>query len=141
MLVKTSIIIPLNDQFVLRVFKYNAIKTINNKKEIIPSKTLAGYSIGYLDISSNETIENHKKAQASPNAPTADTAKESAVVLRLQLFLTVWENIKQNKAETINVIPNKIVTNGQPFNIRKTTNSYVGVSAPPIIPIAPFLEI
>ena len=138
MLVKTSIINPLIDQFVLRVFKYNAIKTINPKKEIIPVNTLTGYSIGCLDISPNETTESHKKAQTSPNAPTADNPKESAVVLILQLFLTVLENIKQNKAETINVIPNRIITNVQPFNIRKTTNSYVGVSAPPIIPIAPF---
>ena len=138
MLVKTSIINPLIDQFVLRIFKYNAIKTINPKKEIIPSNTLTGYSIGCLEISPNETIESHKKAQTSPNAPTADNPNESALVLMLQLFLTVLENIRQNKAETINVIPNKIATNGQPFIIRKTTDSYVGVSAPPIMPIAPF---
>jgi hypothetical protein len=129
---------PLIDQFIFRNFKYIAIKTINAKKQSIPSDTLIGYSIGCLDISPNETIENHKKAQTSPAAPTADNPNESAVVLMLQLFLTVLENIRQNKAETINVIPNKIATNGQPFIIRKTTNSYVGVSAPPIMPIAPF---
>lgn len=138
MLVKTSIINPLIDQFVLRVFKYNAIKTINTQKEIIPSNTLTGYSIGCLDISPNETMVNQRKAHTSPAAPTADNPNESIVVLTLQLFLTVLENIKQNKAEMINVIPNRIVTNGQPFSIRKTTNSYVGVSAPPIIPFAPF---
>ena len=138
MLVKTSIINPLIDQFIFRNFKYIAIKTINAKKQRIPSDTLIGYSIGCLDISPNETIENHKKAQTSPAAPTADNPNESAAVLMLQLFLTVLENIRQNKAETINVIPNKIATNGQPFIIRKITNSYVGVSAPPIMPIAPF---
>ena len=73
--------------------------------------------MGFLDIFPNETIENHKKAQTSPAAPTADNPNESAVVLMLQLFLTVLENISQNKAETINVIPNKIATNGQPFII------------------------
>ena len=137
-LVNISIQNPLIDQFVLRIFKYNAIKTINPKKEIIPSNTLTGYSIGCLDISPNETIVNQRKAHTSPAAPTADNPNESTVVLMLQLFWTVLENIRQNKAETINVIPNKIATNGQPFIIRKTTNSYVGVSAPPIMPIAPF---
>ena len=137
-LVNISIQKPLTDQFILRSFKYKAVKTRNAKKQTIPSKMLTGYSIGYLDISPNEPIENHKKAHTSPAAPTADNPNESAVVLMLQLFLTVLENIRQNKAETINVIPNKIATNGQPFIIRKTTNSYVGVSAPPIIPIPPF---
>ena len=137
-LVNISIQNPLIDQFVLRIFKYNAIKTINPKKEIIPSNTLTGYSIGCLDISPNETIANQRKTHTSPAAPTADNPNESAVVLILQLFFTVLENIKQNKAETINVTPNKIATNDQPFIIRKTRNSYVGVSAPPIMPIAPF---
>ena len=137
-LVNISIQNPLIDQLILRALKYKAIKTTKAKKQTIPSKILTGYSIGCLDISPNETIENRKKAQTSPAAPTADNPKESAVVLMLQLFLTVLENIRQNKAETINVIPNKIAINGQPFIIQKTTNSYVGVSAPPIIPIAPF---
>ena len=137
-LVNISIQNPLIDQLILRALKYKAIKTTKAKKQTIPSKILTGYSIGCLDISPNETIENHKKAQTSPAAPTADNPNESAVVLMLQLFLTVLENIRQNKAETINVIPNKIATNCQPFIIRKTTNSYVGVSAPPIMPIAPF---
>ena len=73
--------------------------------------------MGFLDIFPNETIENNKTKQTSPDAPTADNPNESAVVLMLQLFLTVLENISQNKAETINVIPNKIATNGQPFII------------------------
>ena len=137
-LVNISIQNPLIDQFVLRIFKYNAIKTINPKKEIIPNNTLTGYSIGCLDISPSESKVNKRKADTSLAAPTADNPKESAVVLMLQLFLTVLENIKQNKAEIINVIPNKIATNGQPFIIRKTRNSYVGVSAPPIMPTAPF---
>ena len=137
-LVNISMQSPLIDQFIFRNFKYIAIKTINAKKQRIPSNTLIGYLIGCLDISPNETMVNQRKAHTSPAAPTADNPKESAVVLMLQLFLTVLENIKQNKAETINALPNRIVTNGQPFNIRKTTNSYVGVSAPPIIPIAPF---
>ena len=129
---------PLIDQLILRALKYKAIKTTKAKKQKVPSNTLIGYSIGCLDVSPNETIINQRKAHTSPAAPTADNPNESAVVLMLQLFLTVLENIKQNKAEIINVIPNKIATNGQLFNIRKTTNSYVGVSAPPIIPIAPF---
>ena len=137
-LVNISMQTPLIDQLMLRTLKYIATKTINVKKQKIPSNTLTGYSIGCFDISPNEVIENHKKAHTSPNAPTADKPNESAVVLMLQLFLTVLENMKQNKAETINVIPNKIATNGQPFIIRKTINSYVGVSAPPIMPIAPF---
>ena len=129
---------PLIDQLILRALKYKAIKTTKAKKQKIPSNTLIEYSIGCLDISPNETIVNQRKTHTSPAAPTADNPNESAVVLILQLFFTVLENIKQNKAETINVIPNKIATNGQPFIIRKTRNSYVGVSAPPIIPIAPF---
>ena len=137
-LVNISMQSPLIDQFIFRNFKYIAIKTINAKKQSIPSDTLIGYSIGCLDISPNETMVNQRKAHTSPAAPTADNPNENAVVLMLQLFLTVLENIRQNKAETINVIPNKIATNGQPFIIRKTTNSYVGVSAPPIMPIAPF---
>ena len=116
-LVNISIQNPLIDQLMLRALKYKAIKTKKAKKQTIPSKILTGYSIGCLDISPNETIENHKKAQTSPAAPTADNPNESAVVLMLQLFLTVLENIRQNKAETINVIPNKIATNGQPFII------------------------
>ena len=137
-LVNISIQNPLIDQFVLRTLKYIAIKPINAKKQKIPINTLVGYSIGCLDISLNDTIVNQRKAHISPAAPIADNPRESAVVLMLQLFLTVLENIKLNKAETINVIPNKIATNGQPFIIRKTTNSYVDVSAPPIMPIAPF---
>ena len=129
---------PLIDQLILRALKYKSIKTTKAKRQKIPSNTLIGYLIGYLDISSNETIANQIKAHASPAAPTADNPNESAVVLMLQLFLTVLENIKQNKAEIINVIPNKIATNDQPFIIRIRTNSYVGVSAPPIMPIAPF---
>ena len=116
-LVNISMQNPLIDQFIFRNFKYIAIKTINAKKQRIPSNTLIGYSIGRLDISPNETIVNQRKAHTSPAAPTADNPNESAVVLMLQLFLTVLENIKQNKAETINVIPNNIATNGQPFII------------------------
>ena len=137
-LVNISIQNPLIDQLILRALKYKAIKTTKAKKQTIPSKILTGYSIGCLDISPNETMVNQRKAHTSPAAPTADNPKESTVVLMLQLFLTVLENIKQNKAEKINVIPNKIATNGQPFIIRKTRNSYVGVSAPPIMPTAPF---
>ena len=129
---------PLIDQLILRTLKYKTIRTTKVKKQRIPSNTLTGYSIGCFDISPNETIINQREAHTSPPAPTADNPNESAVVLMLQLFLTVLENIKQNKAETINVIPNKIATNGQPFIMRKTRNSYVGVSAAPIMPIAPF---
>ena len=136
-LINISMQNPLIDQLILRALRYKAIKTTKTKKQNIPSNTLTGYSIGCLDISLNETIVNQRKAHTSPAAPTADNPKESAVVLMLQLFLTVWGNIKQNKAETINVIPNRIAINGQPFIIRKTTNSYVGVSAPPIMPIEP----
>ena len=106
---------PFIDQFVSRTFKYMAIKTIKAKKQRIPINTLAGYAIGCFDISPNETIVNHRKAHTSPAAPAADNPKESAVVLMLQLFCTVLENIRLNKEATINVIPNKIAKNGQPF--------------------------
>ena len=119
-LVNISIQNPLIDQLILRALKYKAIKTAKAKKQRIPSKMLTGYSIGYFDISPNETIASQLKAHTSPAAPTADNPNESAVVLMLQLFFTVLENIKQNKAEIINVIPNEIATNGQPFIIRKT---------------------
>ena len=138
MLVKTSIMIPLIDQFVLRTLKYTAIKTTNAKKQRLPSNTLAGYLIGYFEISPKATVTNQIHAHTSPAAPTADNPTERTVVFMLQLFLTVLENIKQNNAVTINVIPNKIATNGQPSMMRKTTNSYVGASAPPMIPTALF---
>ena len=137
-LVNISIQNPLIDQLNFRALKYKAIKRKKAKKLKIPSNTIIGYSIGCLDTSPYETIANQRKTHTSPAAPTADNPNESAVVLILQLFFTVLENIKQNKAETINVTPNKIATNDQPFIIRKTRNSYVGASAPPIMPIAPF---
>ena len=138
MLVKTSIMIPLIDQFVLRTLKYTAIKAINAKKQRLPSNTLAGYSIGCFDASPKAAITNQIHAHTSPAAPTADNPTERTVVFMLQLFLTVLEKIKQNNAEIINVIPNKTATNGQPSMTRKTINSYVGASAPPMIPTALF---
>ena len=138
MLVKTSIIMPLIDQFILRSFKYKAINTINTKKLKIPSITLTGYSIGYCDILPKETIINQQKTHTNPTAPTADIPKESAVVFMLQLFLTVLVNIKQNRAEIISMTPKRVAQNGQPFIKLKVINTAVGVSAPPIIPIAPF---
>ena len=138
MLVKISIINPFTDQFVLRALKYKAIKTTKARKQRIPTNMLPKYSIGCLDISPNETIENQRETHTSPAAQIADVPKESADVLMVQLFITVLENIRQNKAQTINVIPNKISTKGQPFSMPKTTNSYEGLSAPPIIPTALF---
>lgn len=106
---------PFIDQLILRSLKYKAIKTIKVKKQRIPSNTLTGYSTGYLDLSPNATIENQTEAHTSPAAPTADNPNESTVAFMLQLLMTVLENIKQNKAEIINAIPNITATNGQPF--------------------------
>ena len=133
---------PLIDQFILRSFKYTAIKTTNAKKQTIPSKMLTGYSIGCFDISPNETIENHKKAQTSPNAPTPDNPKDITEVFILQCFLIVFEKIKQKPAETTKLIPNKIKTNGNPSNNADSINVYVGgASAPPIMPTEPFCDV
>ena len=76
MLVIISIHKPLIDQLTFRSLKYTAIKITNTKKQTIPSKILTGYSIGCFDISPNETIENHTKAQTSPKAPTPDNPKD-----------------------------------------------------------------
>ena len=137
-LVNISIQKPLTDQFVSRNFKYTAIKITNAKKQTIPSKMLTGYSIGYFDISPNEAIENHKKAQTSPNAPTPDNPKDITEVFILQCFFTVFEKTKQKPAETTKLIPNKIKTNSNPSNNADSINVYVGASAPPIMPIEPF---
>ena len=108
---------------------------MNAKKQTIPSKMLTGYSTGCFDISPNATIENHKKAQTSPNAPTADKAKDIAEVFILQCFLTVFEKIKQKEAEATKQIPDKTKTNGNPSNNADSINVYEGASAPPIMPI------
>ena len=84
MLVKTSIMTPLIDQFFLRTLKYKAINRTKVKKQNVPSKILTGYSIGCFDISPKETIVNHKKAHTSPNAPTADRPNDIVEVLILQ---------------------------------------------------------
>ena len=140
-LVNISIQKPLTDQFVLRNFKYTAIKIANAKKQTIPSKMLTGYSIGYFDISPNETIENHKKAQTSPNAPTPDNPNDITELFILQCFLTVFEKMKQKPAEKAKLIPNKIKTNNNPSNNVDSINVYVGVSAPPIMPMVPFCNV
>ena len=140
-LVNISIQKPLTDQFVLRNFKYTAIKIANAKKQTIPSKMLTGYSIGFFNVSPNETIENHKKAQISPNAPKPDNPKDITEVFILQCFLTVFENIKQKPAETVKLIPNRIKTNGNPSNKADNINVYIGASAPPIMPIEPLCKV
>lgn len=106
----------------------------------MPSKILSGYSIGCFDIAPNETIVTHKKAQTSPNAPTADKPNDNALVFILQLFLIVFENTKQNKPEIISVIP---ITSEHKVRFIKLKVIYeaVGPSAPPIIPIAPFWDV
>lgn len=136
-----SIIKPFIDQFVLRSFKYTAIKTTNAKKQTIPSKTLTGYSIGCFDISPNETIENHIKTQTSPIAPTQDKPKDIKEVLILQYFLTVFEKIKQKTAEITKQIPNEIKAIGSPSHDTHSINVCVGASAPPIIPIVPLCNV
>ena len=55
----------------------------------------------------------------------------------VQCALTVFENIKQNKAVITQEIPNSIKQNDQPLINRIITNLYVGISAPPIIAMAP----
>ena len=140
-LVKTSIIMPLIDQFNLRALKYKAIKIINAKKQSTPSNTITGYSKRCFDISPNETIVNHIKAQTSPNAPTPDNTNDIAEELILQCILTVFENNKQKNDETTKLIPNKTKTNGKPSNNADSINVYVGVSAPPIIPVAPLFDV
>ena len=60
MLVNMSIQNPLIDQLFLRSIKYIAIRTINIKKQIIPSKMLTGYTIGYVDILPEETIKSQR---------------------------------------------------------------------------------
>ena len=141
MLVKISIIKPLRDRFTLRCFTYITIKTINVKRQTMPSKILSGYSIGCFAITPNETIVTHKKAQTSPNAPTADKPNDNALVFILQLFLIVFENIKQNKPEIISVTPKTSEQKVRPVIKLKVIYEAVGPSAPPIIPIAPFWDV
>lgn len=141
MLVKASIITPLIDQFFLRIFKYNAIKIISPKKEMIPSNTLTGYLMGFFAISPKATIEYHKIVHKSPDAPRIDNPKDITEVFILQYFLTVFGNNKQKTDETTKVIPNKSKINGKPSNNDDNINTYVGASAPPIIPIAPLFDV
>ena len=114
---------------------------MNVKKQTIPRKTLIGYSIGCFDISWNETIEIHTKTHTSPNAPTPDNTKDIVEVLILQCFLTVFENNKQKPDEIIKLIPKKTKINGKPSNSADSINIYVGVSTPPIMPIAPLFDV
>lgn len=89
----------------------------------------------------NETIVNHIKAQVSPNAPTADNPNDITEELILQYALTVFENDRQKPDETTKLIPTKIKTNGNPSNNADSINLYVGASAPPIMPVAPFCDV
>lgn len=110
MLVKTSIITPLTDGFLLRILKYTRIKATNTAKQKSPSAMLTGYMIGCFAISPNETIENHKNAQISPNAPTADKPKDTAEVFRVQCSFKVFEKIRQKTDAIINAAPTIIKT-------------------------------
>lgn len=135
MLVKTSIITPIMDQFFPRTMKYRPIKRINAKKQSTPSDMLTGYSIGNFDDPSNITIASHRNAQASPAAPTPDKPNDIAEVFILQCVCTVFENSKQKPDEMTTLMPSKINAIGQPPYKRDRINQYVGPSIPPTIPV------
>lgn len=82
----------------------------------------------------------HIKKQASPDAPKNDIIKESAVVFKLQLFITLRPKIRQNPPHKNKVNP-KIKVNSKCPSEYFNKNNSVGASAPPIIPTLPFCAV